>query len=334
MNFLEPEKPVFIVGCPRSGTTVLTVRLGRHSQIVATPETVFFELITHFWPPGIKNQPMNNLAIKRLMRIPRMVKLDLKLSDVINLVEHTDRSHRSIFCAIMECCRRKVGKPIWCEKTPRHLYHVNKIFKFFPNAKIVHIVRDGRDVADSLRNVFWRENNLSIQAHEWLYNAKLGFEFQNRFPTDMFLTVFYEDFIKNPEKVLGDICHFIGLELEPQQLSNLEDSEDIAVDKWTGHESDLARLGKTKKELDSNRVAAWKRNCSEDEIVLMNYILGPWLKRWGYNDTEVSMDSLEKTKLFIQSKLAWSARQLLDIITRYSPRFRTKKYLKFFGHFN
>ena len=330
MKFLKPTKPIFIVGCPRSGTTVLTVRLGRHSQVVAPPETHFFELITHFWPPGIKKQPMSNATIKRFLKIPRIRKLDLKLSEVINLVDHTDRTHRSLFCVIMECLRQETGKPIWCEKSPRNLHHAEKIYKFFPNAKIVHIVRDGRDVANSLRNVFWRENNLAIQAHEWLYNAKIGFELQKRFSHSSFLTVFYEEFIEAPEKVLGSICNFVGLKLESQQLINTKGSKDMAVDKWTGHQSDLKWLNKAKNELDRNRMSAWKWHCNKDEIVLMNYIMGPWLKRWGYNDFEISLSNMNKLKLSIYSESAWLARQFLHLLTKYAPRFRTKKYLKFY----
>jgi len=331
MNFLQPQNPIFIVGCPRSGTTVLTVQLGRHPDIVTTPETSFFELITHFWPIVLRKQPVSNKNVDKIFKIPRFRKLNLNLNEVKQLLDNTDRSHRSFFCVLMECFRNQSGKSFWCEKTPRHLYHVKKILEFFPNAKIIHIVRDGRDVANSLRKVYWRESNLLTQAHEWVLNAKIGLALNKRLPKERFLTIFYEDLLTTPEDVLSVTCKFIGVKYYPFLFSNdkKDNFGDTCVTNWTGNEKDISWLRKTKEKPDVKRIAAWKTECTQDEIVRLNYIMGVWLKHWKYEQTEVQLEKRERFFFQLQSNNTRFLRYLLDFLTRYAPRFRTKKYLKY-----
>jgi hypothetical protein len=103
----------------------------------------------------------------------------------------------------------RVGKPRWVNKTPRLLLRLDLLGKLYPNARCIHIVRDGRDVAASFRTLSWGPKNIAAAARRW----KSRLSGRNRVDTGrlQYMELHYEDLIRSPEETLDRVLQFVGL---------------------------------------------------------------------------------------------------------------------------
>lgn len=167
-------KSTFVVGCGHSGTSLLIRILGEHSQIYAIPNetSIFF-----------KKQ-------KFLIFLKKQ-----NLGEISKQLDYFDK---------LTMTR---GKTVWIEKTPRHVYHINLIFKIRPEAKVIGITRDPRDVACSIK-----DRGLTFEAGilRWIKDntALLKNKRENM------LIVRLEDIIKHPKKNVEKILDFLELPYE------------------------------------------------------------------------------------------------------------------------
>ncbi len=216
-SFNAAFRPCFIVGNERSGTTLLTVLLGRHSQLATTPETHFLSLIPR---KSIGRIPTHSELLDRLFASPHTV--DMKINRD-RLTEHFGRypaDYASLFRALLEeyAAEHAPGKTRIGEKTPLHLLGVPTLLEWYPEAKIVCIVRDGRDVVLSLLNMSWNpEHRLRPLCMNWIRLLKIAEGYRTRFP-EQFLLIRYEDLLDQPEQLLKQVDAFLGLPFEPEQL--------------------------------------------------------------------------------------------------------------------
>jgi len=139
----------FLVGCERSGTTLLQAILARHSRVFSFPES-------HFFCRAIPRR-----VLWRAVGLARWRRARFALRQLLNVLgRHDLEGHvprRSVllvnyvraFCHILDRAALDRGKDMWVEKTPHHLYHVRAIQRLVPEARFIHILRDGRDVAAS-----------------------------------------------------------------------------------------------------------------------------------------------------------------------------------------
>lgn len=111
---------------------------------------------------------------------------------------------------------RAVGKDRWVEKTPRHIHSIGDIFATFPSARVLLMIRDGRDVACSLQA---RTGNFSAAVDRWLDDNAAADPFRDR---DGVLEVRYEDLVVDPVKTLRTVTHFISEDFEPAMVSHHE----------------------------------------------------------------------------------------------------------------
>jgi hypothetical protein len=169
----KDKPPIFIVGCGHSGTSLLIAILGVHSHIYAVPWETCFAYDYK----------------RREVRLIPQVELFLRRFDT-----------RAI----------RAGKLRWAEKTPRHIYAIPELLHCRPQARIVIILRDGRDVAYSL----WKKGE-SLQAgiERWVDNNRRGQAFWNH---PNVYTLRYEDLIENFEPTLRKLLAFLGEEYEDQ----------------------------------------------------------------------------------------------------------------------
>jgi len=140
---VESGSPIFIVGCARSGTTLLRDLLRAHPRLT-------FPIESHFIPAFGKayGDPRSaREAIRLARRIlnfgwVRPWGLPLAPEDFADC-----RSYRQVVCRLFEAWARQENKPRWGDKTPRYVLWIPELVALFPGAKIIHIYRDGRDVA-------------------------------------------------------------------------------------------------------------------------------------------------------------------------------------------
>ncbi len=244
----------FIVGCPRSGTTMVQQALNRHSQIAIPPETKFF---FSFFGHPLKSQ------LRHLGRLNADLRINLPSPErAIRSVED-GRAFYEIMARQYVDRLKKQGPVHFGEKTPEHTGLLPRVRQLFPEAKILVLSRDGRDVASSLTRVPWMSPNLYVNFLVWLYyHWVVRAAKQNADPNLYFAR--YEDIVASPRRELGAILRFLGLPYEPDVAEGFGNREGVPEreDAWKARALQpitAARVGRFRRELNPDQIGILER---------------------------------------------------------------------------
>ncbi|HKR62411.1 MAG TPA: sulfotransferase [Thermoanaerobaculia bacterium] len=257
----------FVVGFPRSGTTLLSVLLDRHSRLCVTPETAFFDEVA----PQLRANDDARLGIvlRKWRRLP-----ELRL-DAEHVIAQLPRpwTPSDVLRAILDLYAEAHAKPRCGEKTPQHLNHADTILRHFDDAKILCLVRDGRDAVLSLRAMPWFRGSLAATAKMWKESVRIAEEHARK-QSNRFTIVRYEDLIASPHEHLALTMHFIGESFEPRQLDTSVAS-DVVLPRsmeWKGR-----ALGPITADAQSRRESA-----RAEDVAYLDRVLHDDLQRLGY----------------------------------------------------
>lgn len=269
---LSDFRPIFVVGHPRSGTTLLAELLGRNSNIAATPETAFFTDVVH----RIRKKDLKNPSVlRRKIFGTRLKDLDTDRVDIEKwLSAETAISLRQTFAATLQQYAEKRGKTRVLEKTPLHLRHIDEILNWYPKSKIIWIVRDGRACIGSIRKIYWGSQNFRDLCRQYNRNIAFGLDAEKRHSASM-LRVYYEDLLNDRRAVMQTIHDFLEIEFEPEQLQPRESSE--VVPEWENSWKE-----KVTQAIDPRRATAWETELSEEERHLSTLLMRRTLVKLGY----------------------------------------------------
>jgi hypothetical protein len=167
------------------------------------------------------------------------------------------------------------GKPGWGDKTPYYVEHLAEIRRVFPEARIVNLVRDGRDVALSLLRVPFGPANVWAAAHQWR-NAVRAVDRDAEWLGDDLLTVRYEDLVADPAGVVPGICRFLEIAYAPGMLAVEETPQDRIA---AGQEAWFTELYAG---ITAASVGKWRRQMPPSDVALFESIAGAELERHGY----------------------------------------------------
>ncbi len=258
----------FVVGCPRSGTTLLSVMLDRHSQLAMTPETSFYiEIAPRLGDP--RRPPLHEI----LAGWSRLPELGLEPGDVVRRCGGRE-SPGEVLAAILELYAQRRGKPYCGEKTPGHWGKLDDLMADFPAAKIFFIIRDGRDVALSITELPWWSDDLAAAAALWLGAAEKARAAIARDPARV-TAVRYEDLVRSPAAVLARLMDFIGLSFEPRQL-------DAGVASPVVLARSLPWKGRALDPIDPTRIGRWRTAAQEEDASYLSDALAAELAFFGY----------------------------------------------------
>lgn len=225
----EPPDQVFIVGMNGSGTTMLLDHLSSHPSLFGFPgETKVLPFYLTREPRyGDLSLDVNYERLWREMResIVGQVKDDGLRSATPPASDVAQRSVAFVFDQLMRSSPGMTGKRIWCEKSPMHVLHLRLLGNAFPNAKFIHVIRDGRDCAASFHRR-WQFNPRRTIAR-WKHSVRKGRE-QGASLGDRYLEVRYESVTQDPEAALRSICRFLGVEFDVSILSAGRSRQDAA----------------------------------------------------------------------------------------------------------
>ena len=167
------------------------------------------------------------------------------------------------------------GKPRWADKTPGYERHFERFATVFPNAKFIHIHRDGRDVSNSMCDRNWRGITEFQRAGYWRTSIEKAFDSSAKLGSDRCLHVQYEQLVKDPEATLKRVCQFIGEDFGPEMLQFTRHAEDNVVDQAI--HAKLVRLPDQNKDLQR-----WKRESSKTRVLLFEALADDALEACGY----------------------------------------------------
>lgn len=284
MNLPQPRGPVFIVGAPRSGTTLLQYMLRSHPALsLPTGESHFFiPLYRNASQYGDLSQADNVRRVLRAMEAQSAEFLYTDLHGVQFDVETLTREFvdegrdniRDIIGGLFEKNAAGEGKPRWGDKTPYYVLHLPKLLDWWPDAQIIHIVRDGRDVALSMfarRHDFGAYNTYHA-AREWEHYVETGHALGQAMPKGQYLELRYEDMISDQKTALQTICAFLG-ELY---------SDDLLEYKKAGIAGKTPLLQQS---IQKDNQDKWKSGMTSWQIRIFESAAASTLRKFGYTLT-------------------------------------------------
>ncbi|PZD71752.1 hypothetical protein C1752_04447 [Acaryochloris thomasi RCC1774] len=250
------QHPIFIVGAPRSGTTLLSALLSSHSRIACGPESHFFnKLASKEIDDAIQDDNWPNKAVSLLTSTKLSGQcvyelFGLKSDDIRVYLTNRSPSLRVLLEALTVQHAHKLDKVRWAEKTPNHLLCLPLIRSTFPGSPIIRIIRDPRDSAMSMRKLPWASQ--SILANCYLWDAWFSSSHEFCVRDEETLTIRYEDLILSPKTVLSKICCHIGESFEENMLDTSETARIVSSPNefWKTQVADP---------LDLDRLYVWKR---------------------------------------------------------------------------
>ncbi|MGF1481082.1 MAG: sulfotransferase [Cyanophyceae cyanobacterium] len=311
------ERLIFVVGNSRSGTTLLGKILGLNPDVFTFEELHFFEKL---WTskrnePLVSRKQAEQLAA-RLLSIQdedfiSQKNSDLFLKEAKNLVDkipHKEIDSVEVFKTFLLYLTTKNGKSIPCEQTPRNIFYVTEILDFYPESRIINMIRDPRDVLLS-QKYKWRLRSLGATniprreaVRSWcnyhpvtiskLWNASVNAA--NKFSEHPRVnTIKFEDLVANPQKIVQEICNFLEIEYQKEMLEVAQNSS---------HK----KRNRERKGIDANAVGRWKNGeLSNTEIFICQKITHSNMDRYNYPShlSRPSTLSLSLSYLFLPTKL-------------------------------
>jgi hypothetical protein len=217
---LRSSAPVFVVGCPRSGTTYLYhVLLSAGDFAIYRAESQVFHLLEpRFGDLGVPANRRELLAAWFKSRL--FTATGLQRESLESRIMAECRNSGDFLRIVMEETAQHQGMKRWAECTPDHILYLPRIKHTIPNALVIHIIRDGRDVAVSMERQGWpkqlpwdRTRRRMAGGLYWRWMVQAGRRDGVQLGSD-YLEVRYEDLVSKPREVLAGLSAFVDQELD------------------------------------------------------------------------------------------------------------------------
>jgi hypothetical protein len=215
---------LFLVGCPRSGTTLLQSLLAAHPEVISFPESHLFQsLWMHRWSRLLglaypKGRQQLNWFLQEINQ-PQFIN---------NLPKNARFMHQygKVLQEALDSATLAQGKQIWLEKSPEHVRYIRYIEAAIPDAKFIHLIRNGSDVVASLYDVTHKHRQPEVWGEPWELEKCIrhwvrSVEFSSlHLNKPNHILVRYEALVENPEVILRELCDFIGTPFYPSMLKD------------------------------------------------------------------------------------------------------------------
>jgi hypothetical protein len=279
----------FIVGIPRSGTTLLRLMLDAHPAMAIPPETYFAPDVIDMCKEGVT--PADLVAHLEAGRRWDDFSMDAEALER-QLASHGQPTARRALRAFYELYAETHGKERWGDKTPRYVREMKRIGRVLPEARFIHMIRDGRDAAVSHRDVTVKEPK-SMRRHAMRWKRRIRRARRHSESLAGYIEVRYEDLVSEPERELRRVCELIELDWDPAMLAYHERApermneiarplpgETERVPKSSTER--LAAFGLTTQPPRTDRIARWRGSMTEAERVEYEDVAADLLAELGY----------------------------------------------------
>jgi sulfotransferase family protein len=295
----EPERPPapFVVGVPRSGTTLLRLMLDAHPQLAVPPETHFLPKLIRACREAEKaGEDPGERAVELITRHRRWPDFGLDEADLrAGLEAERALTTTDAVRAFYEAYAAKHDKPRWGEKTPQYVKTMKRIGAALPEAHFVHIIRDGRDVALSLLGVSWGPSTVEDAAVQWTTQVRRAR--RKARSVAHYTEVRYEGLVADPEPVVRRVCEFVDLPFDPAMLAYHERAPErmgaLARDLELGGGREGISAGERERQHAlvseaprGERAGRWRQEMDPRDVAAFERIGGPTLAELGYELVE------------------------------------------------
>lgn len=308
------DAPFFIVGSDRSGTTMLRLMLNEHSRLHVPRESWFITPLMNSLP---SDSPLHSDQITEAFNIitshERWNDWDISNKVLYDIFASLKNPHLSdVIEAIFRYSAKKAAKPRWGDKTPNYIQEIKRIRRIFPNAKFIHIIRDGRDVCLSLMRVKWHGDSIIDYARYWKKMVTHGIVDGRALGLENYCEIKYEDLVLNTKKVLRQICLFLGEEYQEEMTTFYKRSTD-EVAPW--EKNIHAKTTRPPRGSDINR---WTCEMKAMQVALFEALAGDVMDQVGQKRKFMGTGKLFLIAWWI---LIWTAESSLPIRRRFGIHF-------------
>lgn len=273
----DPERIFpFFVGCGRSGTTLVRAMFDSHPDMAIPDESNFiprfgrrrrrYERSWGFATAAF----LDDLFTQRWFRQAGLSQEATWQAFDSNPPASLPAAIRNLFALYA----REHGKKLYGDKTPSYVLHLPLLADLFPEARFVHVLRDGRDVAMSLLEVGFGPRTMAEAAIHWRERVGKGLTYGRQLGPTRYREVRYEDVLEDPAGTIGPLCDFVGLEFDPVMLRYFERADSIVSSKVYKYRS--VRLPPTK------QIRDWRTQLPRRDLALFEVLAGDFLEEAGY----------------------------------------------------
>jgi hypothetical protein len=305
------DRPIVVLGCPRSGTTIVQVMLHSHRRIAIPPETRFvlaaYRERLRF---GDLEKRANRRALGRFIvrgRGHRFHDLGLERREIVRRIAEAPPTIGSALGVVLRAYADRFDRPRWGDKRPSYYLYIDVIMRLFPDAQIVHVVRDPRDCVASLKWMPWWKLDSYHSVSAWAQSIDHTDEATRRWP-GVVIRVTYERLVADPERELKALCAALGEEYDPA-MAEPERLAPLAVPERK-HWHSYTHVRPT-----SQRVGRWRTELEPWEAALCETVLARRMERFGYEFTGVGRPRPDHLVRYAEVHTARKALRLTRVVT-------------------
>lgn len=224
-SHLSKNPYVFVVGCQRSGTTMLQRMLDAHPSLAVAYDSLFIPRVIADVPVGV-DPALTAELIEGVRSHRRFARLELP-EEAIEASSERAETYGEFVSELYEQYARLRGKALAGEKSPGYCRHIPRLLSLFPWVRFVHLIRDGREVAMSIRD--WGKGAAKLELYErepiavgalwWCRDIRMGRQGGATAGPEHYLEVRYDALVDDPGAELGRISEFLDLPFAEEMLA-------------------------------------------------------------------------------------------------------------------
>ena len=305
----SPMSPVFVLGCGRSGTTLVRLILSANARIGIPPEGHFLtDLYGRFYRGSAEIGEKVERFCDAVMRSDRFDEWKVERSRLLRRLEGVETKY---YANLVDAVYREYlatldgSKQRWGDKNIDYVLEIPRLLRLFPEAKIVHVIRDGRDVALSYREMDFGPTDLFSCAVFWRRRVVAGRNAGQIAGPDRYTELKYEDLVVHPEETCQRVCDFLGEPFSSEMLAFHEynkEKELVPKHRLGWHQNTL-------KPITRSRSGLWRTKMKTREQMVFEAVAGEELRAFGYETHDFRIPAGLKLTI-LRDRAAWLGRGL------------------------
>ena len=266
------------MGRPRSGTTLMSSLLDAHPSLTILPiETEMFTL----WYARCNEHLRKHENLEEFWTFmesrSRFRKLEMDRSQFRSYCEQTDALSilSSMLTKMGEQDAQRYNKARWGEKTPIHYKSLPLVFKAYPHAQVLMMLRDPRAILASLMKTPWNQETTEESARRWMEYIRI---MQNWGSDPRVRSIRYEELVADTGRIMQDVCSWLGEEYTPAMLDRSHLSYRLKAKKGWG----LEHRRKALEPMNAAGIEKWKEQLNPKQIKVTEHVCAPLMRQLGY----------------------------------------------------
>jgi sulfotransferase family protein len=298
-----PDQPVFVAGPDRSGTTLMFALLASHPDISMVRRTNMFRYFYERY--GDLSRPENlDRCLQDMTRYRRMRHLQPDADRIRREFLDGPPTYGRLFALFHAHHAERAGRPRWGDKSLHTEHHADEVFTAFPDARVVHMVRDPRDRYASVRKRHGADlSRVGAATARWLMSTRAGSRNAARYP-DRYLLVRYEDLVREPEATTRRVCDHIGVRFTPEMLT----MDGAPSHRDTGGNSSFGDLEPGA--ISVRAVGRFRNVLAPGDLTFIDIFAGRALARLGYERARGDLRAAQRVR-FVAWELPVGAARML-----------------------